>query len=77
MSGHCKACDKELSEGELVSKFKRADGEVEYRDLCSTCHTIAMQAAHGDDYIDEDQATIQEILDGRNNTYGTVSELSE
>lgn len=77
MSGRCIACNKTLSEGELVSKFKRSDGEVEFRDSCSTCFSVSMKAAHGADYVEDDEALIREIVDGRDSENGTLPDLSE
>lgn len=57
----CKACDKEFSESEELAKEDR-DGEQHPRELCSGCFTIAMRAAHGNDWVDYDLAEVDELV---------------
>jgi len=56
MSTHCKACDKPFSESEMLAKHTTPCGLEFHREECSKCYRIAMQAAHGSDWTEDDDA---------------------
>lgn len=57
---HCKACDKQLGEKELIWNTELRDGSGDW-ELCFDCLSVAMEAAYCGEYETEDDKYV--ILD--------------
>lgn len=54
---HCKACDKQLGEKELIWNTELRDGSGDW-ELCFDCLSVAMDAAYCDGFETEDDKFI-------------------